>query len=146
MLRDRRTSFDRSAIVVSVVFDASVVVRAAVDRSPAAREWTARLDRDVSGHAPDLMWAEVASALRRYVQTGAMTRRHAHEVLAYALGLRLAVRPLRGLAGPALDRALADDLSVYDACYVVLADALGATLVTADRTLAAAASRAELIG
>jgi predicted nucleic acid-binding protein len=92
------------------------------------------------------MWAEVASALRRYVQTGAMTRRHAHEVLAYALGLRLAVRPLRGLAAPVLDRALAGDLSVYDACYVVLADALGATLVTADRTLAAAAGRAELIG
>ena len=92
------------------------------------------------------MWAEVASALRRYVQTGAVTRRHAHEVLAYALGLRLAVRPLPGLAVPALDRALAGDQSVYDACYVVLADALGATLVTADRTLAAAAGRAELIG
>jgi len=133
-------------IVVRAVFDASVIVRAGVDSSPAARAWTARLDRDVSGHAPDLMWAEVASALRRYVHTGAMTRRHAHEVLASALGLRLAVRPLRGLAAPALDRAIGGDLSVYDACYVVLADALGATLVTADRTLAAAAGRADLIG
>ena len=123
-----------------------MIVRAGVDISPAARAWTARLDRDVSGHAPDLLWAEVASALRRYVHTGAMTRRHAHEVLAYALGLRLAVRPLRGLAALALDHAVAGDLSVYDACYVVLADALGATLVTADRTLAAAAGRAELIG
>ena len=124
-----------------------MIVRAGVvDSSPAARAWTARLDRDVSGHVPDLLWAEVASALRRYVHTGAMTRRHAHEVLACALGLRLAVRPLRGLAALALDRAVAGDLSVYDACYVVLADALGATLVTADRTLAAAAGRAELIG
>jgi predicted nucleic acid-binding protein len=50
------------------------------------------------------------------------------------------------LAALALDRAVVGDLSVYDACYVVLADALGATLVTADRTLAAAAGRAELIG
>jgi predicted nucleic acid-binding protein len=50
------------------------------------------------------------------------------------------------LAAPALDRAIASDLSVYDAYYVVLADALGATLVTADRTLAAAAASAELIG
>ena len=123
-----------------------MIVRAGVDKSPAARAWTARLDRDVSGHAPDLLWAEVASALRRYVHTRAMTRRHAQEVLAYALALRLAVRPLRGLAALALDRAMASDLSVYDACYVVLADALGATLVTADRTLAAAAGRAELIG
>jgi len=123
-----------------------VIVRAGIDSSPAARAWTARLDRDVSGHAPELLWAEVASALGRYVHTGAMTRRHAHEVLTYALGLRLAVRPLRGLAALALDHAMASDLSVYDACYVVLADALGATLVTADRTLAAAAGRAELIG
>jgi predicted nucleic acid-binding protein len=123
-----------------------VIVRAGVvDSSPAARAWTARLDREVSGHVPDILWAEVASALRRYVHTGAMTRRHAHEVLAYALMLRLVVRPLRGLAAPALDRAIASDLSVYDACYVVLADALGATLVTADRTLAAAAASAELI-
>ena len=123
-----------------------MIVRAGVDSSHAARAWTARLDRDVTGHAPDLLWAEVASALRRYVHTGAMTRRQAHEVLAYALRLRLAVRPLRGLAALALDRAIASDLSVYDACYVVLADALGATLVTADRTLAAAAASAELIG
>jgi predicted nucleic acid-binding protein len=123
-----------------------VIVRAGVDSSPASRAWTARLDRDVSGHVPDLRWAEGARALRRYVHTGAMTRRHASEVLTYALGLRLAVRPLRGLAALALDRAVAGDLSVYEACYVVLADALGATLVTADPTLAAAAGRAELIG
>ena len=122
-----------------------MIVRAGVDSSPAARAWTARLDRDVSGHAPDLLWAEVASALRSYVDTSAMTRRHAHELLAYAVRLRLAIRPLQGLAALALDRALASDLSAYDACYVVLADALGATLVTADRTLAAAAGRAELI-
>ena len=122
-----------------------MIVRAGVDSSPAARAWTARLDRDVSGHAPDLLWAEVASALRSYVDTSAMTRRHAHELLAYAVRLRLAIRPLQGLAALALDRALASDLSVYDACYVVLADALGAKLVTADRTLAAAAGRAELI-
>jgi predicted nucleic acid-binding protein len=50
------------------------------------------------------------------------------------------------LAALALDRAIASDVSVYDACYVFLADALGATLVTADRMLAAAAARAELIG
>jgi len=72
------------------------------------------------------VWAEVASALRLYVHTGAMTRKQAHEVLAYALGLRLAIRPLRGLAAPALDRAIASDLSVYDACYVALAERLRA--------------------
>jgi predicted nucleic acid-binding protein len=37
-------------------------------------------------------------------------------------------------------------MPVYDACYVVLAEALEATLVTADHALAAATERAELIG
>jgi len=117
-----------------------------VDESPAAREWTKRLDHEIRGHAPDLLWVEVASALRRYVATGAMAQGKAHEVLAYASRLQLEIRPLRGLAAAALDAALARGLSVYDACYVVLADTIGATLVTADRSLAAAVERAELIG
>jgi predicted nucleic acid-binding protein len=49
------------------------------------------------------------------------------------------------LAIAALPRALASGLSGYDALYLVLAEAADATLVTADRRLAAAASRAELI-
>jgi predicted nucleic acid-binding protein len=36
-------------------------------------------------------------------------------------------------------------MSGYDALYLVLADATDATLVTADRRLAEAASRAELV-
>jgi predicted nucleic acid-binding protein len=131
--------------VGSVVFDASVIVRAGVDQSPQARSWTRRLDEEIYGYAPDLLWLEVASALRRYVGTGSMTLKQAHTVLAYASGLRLENQPLRGLAAPALDSAVVHGLSVYDACYVVLADALDATLVTADRNLAAAAGRAELI-
>jgi predicted nucleic acid-binding protein len=122
-----------------------VIVRAGVEESTEARAWTGRLDREVFGHAPDLLWIEVASALRLYVAAGAMAQRQAHEVLAYASGLRLEIQPLLGLAAPALERAIAGGLSVYDACYVVLADALGATLVTADRGLAAAVDRAELI-
>jgi predicted nucleic acid-binding protein len=36
-------------------------------------------------------------------------------------------------------------MSVYDACYVVLAQSLGATLVTADRRLARAFPAAALV-
>jgi predicted nucleic acid-binding protein len=73
------------------------------------------------------------------------TRRLSRESFAYASRLQLEIRPLRGLAGPALDCALSRGLSAYEACYVVLAESLGATLVTADRSIAAAVERAELI-
>jgi predicted nucleic acid-binding protein len=55
------------------------------------------------------------------------------------------VASLRSLAADALERALELGLSVYDACYVVLADAADATFVTADRRLAAAVSRAAVL-
>jgi predicted nucleic acid-binding protein len=129
----------------SVVLDASVLVRAAVDRSPEARAWTARLGGEVHGHAPELIWAEVASALRLYVSTAAMSSVFAHEVLANLARLDLEPHALRELAAPALERALRQRVSVYDACYLVLADALEATLVTADRRLAEAAKEADLI-
>jgi predicted nucleic acid-binding protein len=129
----------------SVVLDASVLVRAGVDRSPAARSWTSRLGGDVRGHTPDLIWAEVASALRLYVSTKAMKRADARGILANLARLELETRPLRELSVPALERALRQGVTVYEACYLVLADALQATLVTADRRLAEAATEAELI-
>jgi predicted nucleic acid-binding protein len=49
------------------------------------------------------------------------------------------------MAMASLARALETGLSAYDACYLVLADAADATLVTADRRLADAAAKAELI-
>ena len=45
----------------------------------------------------------------------------------------------------ALPKARVTDLSVYDACYVVLAEAADAVLVTADRRLAEAYDRVELL-
>ena len=41
--------------------------------------------------------------------------------------------------------SLVQQLSVYDACYVVLAEALDAPLVTADRRLAEATANAVLL-
>jgi predicted nucleic acid-binding protein len=116
-----------------------------VDRAPDARAWTARLGGDVIGHAPELIWAEVASALRLYVATNAMSSLLAREALTNLVRLDLESHALRELAAPALERAHQERLSVYDACYLVLADALGATLVTADRRLAKAATEADLI-
>lgn len=61
------------------------------------------------------------------------------------VALPLRVHPNRTLAAAALARAVEVGLGAYDAFYLVLADALDAILVTADRRLAAAYDRVELI-
>ena len=127
------------------MFDASVLVRAGVARSPAARDWTRRVQTDVDAYAPDLIWIEVANALRRGVSAQTLSSEQAHRVLATTLRLPIEIQSLAELARPALAASLAHELSAYDACYLVLAEALDATLVTADRRLAEAATRAELL-
>ena len=65
--------------------------------------------------------------------------------LAYALAAPIDAEPLGVLAQPALALALARSISAYDACYIVLAEAGDAMLVTADRKLAAATKNAVLV-
>jgi predicted nucleic acid-binding protein len=116
-----------------------------VEDSPAARGWIARLDDDVRGYAPELVWIEVAGALNRYVRARHIAPAAAQEVLHNVTRLPLNVWRLQGIASAALRAAVASRMSVYDACYVVIAQSLGATLVTSDRRLATAVSDAELI-
>jgi predicted nucleic acid-binding protein len=127
------------------VLDASVFVRAAVDKSESARAWTETLGLGVSAHAPDLLWPEFTNSLRGLVAAAAISRRSAHQAIELTKRLPVHVHSTRDLAEKALDASLAHDLSAYDACYLVLADALDATLVTADRRLAEAAANGELL-
>jgi predicted nucleic acid-binding protein len=69
----------------------------------------------------------------------------AHGALTRVLGLPLDVVRLQVLVREALRQALADRISVYDACYLVVADAFDGVLVTADRHLAQAARRSALL-
>jgi len=66
-------------------------------------------------------------------------------VLDAAATAPFATETFRSLAVAAWIIANERGLSVYDACYVVLAETMGATLVTADRRLAAATADAVLI-
>ena len=99
----------------------------------------------MDGVAPDLVWPEVGNALRRLVVASVLRRGDAQRALQSLLRLPLSVRATEPLVPVALDAALELKLTLYDALYVVAADAFDATLVTADQRLAEAAARAELI-
>jgi predicted nucleic acid-binding protein len=97
-------------------------------------------------HAPHLLDLEVTQVLRRYTSAGDIEPERAREALEdlMALGIH------RYAHEPMLQRIwqLRTNLTAYDAAYVALAEALGATLVTSDARLAGApghAARVELL-
>jgi len=117
-----------------------------IESSDTALGWVDSVEKkNTEGLAPELVWLEIASALRRYVVSGAIDAPTGFEALGRILALPLSVHRLDTLAEPALARALDLGLSVYDASYLALAEVADAVLVTADRRLAQAAVRAELI-
>jgi predicted nucleic acid-binding protein len=128
------------------VFDASVLLRAVLVRNEEARGWTTRAQRgEVVALVPDLVWAEVTNVLAYQVRAGAISRGSASRALDRLLALPLETHGTRSTAAGALAAAMSLGLSGYDAFYLVLADAAGAILVTADRKLARAATRVELL-
>ena len=118
-----------------IVVDASVVVTALADDGHDGDRSRHRLrgERLLAPHVIDL---EVASAWRRLADTGRMDERRVELALADLRALRLE----RVGHGPLLGRCweLRANLTVYDAAYVALAEALDTALLTADRRLAEA--------
>lgn len=94
---------------------------------------------------PDLIYAETASALVKYVRHGEIHSLEADEAMESLLHLPLDVHSLRLLGRQALALSLIRGISVYDACYLALATGYDAVLVTADRRLAGSAERAALL-
>lgn len=129
-----------------VVLDASVAIRALVDRDKDALRWFDRIQAgEVVAAWPELALVEVANALTTLVRAGRVTPALSARSLAFALDAPIRAEPLAALVSAAFALGLARTLSAYDACYVVLAEALDATLVTADRRLASAVQNAVLI-
>ena len=94
---------------------------------------------------PELVYAELPSALAQSVRAGLLDARDAGEILDGLLRLPVRRHRQSRLAAASLTLALELGLSAYDASYLALAQTLGAPLVTADRRLAAVAPVAELI-
>lgn len=115
-----------------IVPDASVVFTALVDRGGGGALARSRLGRDAR-HGPYLIDVEVASAIRGRVLGGKLAPGAAREALA-----DLTVLPVvRHDHRPLLPRVweLRDNVTCYDAVYLALAEAFGATFVTADERL-----------
>jgi predicted nucleic acid-binding protein len=128
------------------VFDANVLVRALVDEVAEARMWIERLAaQELRVSVPDLIYAECASALARHGRAGRLEFSRVFDVIARIVRLPFEPTPSRQLALPACALAEIHGITTYDAHYLALAEAEGAVLVTADRGLAAAASRSVLL-
>jgi predicted nucleic acid-binding protein len=118
-----------------IVADASVLVVALADDGPDGDQARARL-RGERLVLPELAHLEVTSVLRRQLRVGALNIRRAGLALDDLAALPAQRAPHR----PLLPRCweLRDNLTIYDAAYVALAEAMDATLLTGDRRLARA--------
>lgn len=115
-----------------IVVDASVVVAALADAGPIGRWAEAVLESDYLA-APHHMPVEVANALHRLVLTGAITRDSAALSHRDLSRIRVELIPYGSVEARAWD--LRENLTLYDAWYVALAEAVGCEMATLDARL-----------
>lgn len=116
-----------------LVVDASVIAPVVADSGDDGDTLRLRL-RGEALAGPDLLRIEVMSVIRRHASAGLLTATQANAAIEDLIDLPLSVFP----TAPLLRHAwtLRDNLTVYDACYVALAEALSCPLLTADTRLA----------
>jgi predicted nucleic acid-binding protein len=115
------------------VLDASVVTDALVRQGNDAAPARLLLAGELRLHVPSVLAAEVTSALRKHVARGRIS---APDALS-AVNRVSRLRARRYAFEPFADRVwqLRDNVTVYDAWYVALAEMLGVELVTTDDRL-----------
>ncbi len=126
--------------VMGAVIDASVAVKLVVTEPDSDSAERVVGDLTASGvwiGAPELLLVECANALWLRVRKGSLTSKDGETQLDV---LRRIVDgfdawPLGTLVFPAWRLATSLGITVYDACYVALAEMQGVPLVTADRKL-----------
>lgn len=116
-----------------IVLDASAAIDWLLQTSTGQRIERRIYSRNESLHAPHLLDVEVGQVLRRLVREGSVSASRAAQAIEDLLALRIARYP-HFVMLPAIWQ-LRQNLSAYDAAYVVLAEELGATLLTSDRRL-----------
>jgi predicted nucleic acid-binding protein len=117
-----------------IVLDASAVIERLL-RTPTGDDIARRIGGE-SLAVPHLFDVEVAQVMRRYERTGAVTPSRARQAVLDLCDLDAERYPHDVLVARVWQ--LRANLTAYDAVYVVLAEALGATLLTCDGRLARA--------
>ncbi len=110
-------------------------------RQPAKR-LRERLGELREAHAPHLIDLEVLSALARWVRGSRLSLGQAERLLGRFHELRIIRHPHHPFLGHIW--ALRGNLSPYDASYVILAEALDLPLLTHDKGMAAAPTKAQV--
>jgi predicted nucleic acid-binding protein len=123
-----------------IVLDASAAVDWLLQTSAGQGIEKRIYSRNETLHAPHLLDLEVTQVLRRLALQGVISVRRADEAVRDMLDLRIARYPHFVLV-PRIWQ-LRHNFSAYDAAYIVLAEKLGAALVTRDARLASASGHA----
>ena len=116
-----------------IVVDASALLEFLLQTSLGARVEARLFGEEDELHAPHLLDVEIAQGLRRLVRTGEVSSGRAEEAIADLTDLDLHRHAHLDL----VDRAwkLRDNISAYDAMYLVLAEAIEAPIITCDSPL-----------
>lgn len=117
-----------------IVLDASAAVDWLLQTAAGQRIERRIYSRGETLHAPHLLDLEVAQVLRRLTQHATIPPECADQAIQDLLDLRL-TRYAHSVLLPHIWQ-LRHNFSAYDAAYVVLAEKLGATLLTRDARLA----------
>lgn len=115
-----------------IVVDAGVVVTALGDDGLDGHRTRERVAGERLA-APELLDLEVVSAFRRLCAAGTLTVERAEAAVSDLHDLRIERVPHRGLVARCWE--LRQNVTVYEAAYIALAETLDAPLLTADRRL-----------
>lgn len=119
----------------SFVCDASAVAALLLDSGPEG-QWVTHTINSGQIVAPTLVPYETANVIRRHQLSGQISPDQAAQAHADLLDLAIEMWPYDLLAVRAWE--LRQNLSIYDASYVALAETTGLTLITLDKRLAKA--------
>ncbi len=120
-----------------IVLDASAAADVLLNLGPRARRIRERMaESDGDLHVPHLFEVEVLSVLRRFSLRGELSQGRARLAVGRLSTMRLTRYPHTALLSRLWE--LRDNVTVYDAVYIALAETLDTPLVTTDARLARA--------